>query len=615
MARYATLGSLELPLASWLPDDEQYQRRILPIDPESETVSGDRPGLTADPAFRVFTTRSWRGGEGITWWERDRRMYRVSSNVRPVSIRDGLVLGARQQVTVQANGSTVFNDGRRFGMGGDGSPSGLWVVEDGTAYEWDPVEVEWETDNAITTGAGTNDATSLVGGDGGSWVYTGHTNGSIWRWNNVAAEEHVAAATFIAPVLCTFDGAIYALSVSNLHLVDQLSSDTTTQVADVSGGKYSGSVPWSYGRLAVSDRGPIWLDVDFGGQVSVWLYDPAGDVQERIGRVPIDGVFPYSLFWSHGFTFVTLRVAPLHASTGDAYLWFQRGAQQGFAGPFRSLSGATASKPILIAGVIGDDLIIYFDGAVWAYNLTDGAIYMMATQTTTGTPEDAITLGKDIFIAPVTSGGNTLAVERFDTLAYTTQTATIDLGKHDWDYPGLVKVLYDITIITDPLPANTSLAAYVSADGGAFAQVGATSSTDDVTRHRFVASASSGSTISGIEFEIRLVLATTDVDDSPTVREVSARATGGQSVLEIVMMVDCGKSRGEAAKFLTALDALARPATPTILSLTDPYQANEKDTVSAFDVKIKEVRSPKAINDQNKDERAALIRVHALDLV
>lgn len=610
MARYATLGSLELPLAGWLPDDEQYQRRVLPTDPASETVSGDRPGFSAEPAFRVFATRSWRGGEGNVTWERESRQYNKSSNVRPASIDDGLVLGARQIITPPNGGAGIFNDGRRFGYG----LGRLWTCEDSDAYAWDATNQDW--DAAVSTGATTNNVISLTDGDD-TFMYSSHVNDVIRRWNSGATSEWYATGTWNDPVLRSFRGILYGLDGDDLYTISKGAANTRTLVADIAGSSavYRADVPWPYGRMSLSDRGPIWLQRLDNGQTFLHLYDPASDTQEVLGKISVDFVFPYSIMFTHGFVWVALRYAPTHAESGDAYLWFKRGAQEGYAGPFRSPTGVTASKPILLAGVIGDDLIVYFDGAVWGYNLTDGAIFMIADQTTTAVPEDAITFGKDIFITPVTSGGNTTAVERFNTVAYTTETATIDLGKHDWDYPGLVKVLYDITVVTDPLPANTTIQAAVSADGAAFVNIGVASDVDGSTRHRFVASSSAGATISGIEFELRLLLASTNVANTPTVREVSARATGGKSLLEIVILVDCGKSRVEAAKFLTALDAIARPATPAIFSLTDPYQAGEKDTVAAFDVKVKEVRSPKAYTDQDETERAALIRVHALDLV
>jgi hypothetical protein len=610
--RVSTLGGLDLRLASWLPAKDQYQNRLLPVDPESETISGDRPGLTSIPFFRVFAQRSWRGGESATaWWERERSRYRQSSNVRPASIGDGLVLGARQQVT-QLSGAT-FNDGRRFGYG-----EGLmWVAEDSDAYSWDTVNEDWNA--AAATGGSTTDVTSLTDGDDGN-MYSGHNNNQIRQWTGGGGSAtHYApgaADPFVHdPVVRSFAGVLYALDGDSLYEIDKSVADTRTLRGDIQGNSavYLAETPWCYARMSLSDRGPIWLQRLDNGQTLLHLYDPNADVQEVLGKISVDFVFPYSLFFTHGFAFAAIRYAPTHASAGDAYLWFKRGAQDGYAGPFRSTTGSTASKPVLIAGVIGDDLIVYFDGAVWAYNLTDGGIYMLAAQTTTGTPQDAVTMGKDVFITPVTSGGSNNAVERFDTKAYTTQTATIDLGKHDWDYPGQGKILLDVTVVTDPLPANTSVQVAVSVDGDTPVTLSGTHNVDGETRFTWTASTAAGTTYVGIEFELRLILSSSSTTATPTIREVSARATGADHVLETVMQVDCGNVLNQRSHtFIAALKALA--TSPTVVSFTDRFQLAPKDTATAYDVTVEDVITPPSENWNQDENISAQVKVRAVSL-
>lgn len=608
--RIGDLGGLKIRLASWLPADERYQRRYLPVDFQSEVASGEQ-ALAPVPKFRPFAMRSWRGGEGATWWQRDSNEYRESSNVRPVSIRDGLELGARQVLDPAAGGGT-FSDARRFGYG----LGGLFTVEDGAGYPWDAVNNEW--DAGITTGAGTSDVASLTDGDD-TWVYSGHENGGIHRWKTGSNEEHFndTGAFVFPPILRSFAGTLYALDGDDLYTIDKVTPDTRVQVADLAGSSavYLASTPWAYGRMSLSDKGPIWVQRLDNGQTFLWEFNHASETQARIGKLPVDFAFPYSIFFTRGFTFVAFRYASAHAQSGPAYLWYRRGAQDGVAGPFRSLTGVTASKPILIAGMIGDDILVYFDGAVWAYNLSDGAIYMMARQTSSGTPEDAITFGKDVFIAPVSlSVAN--RVERFSTTEYTTETATIDLGKHDWDYPGLPKILLDITVITDPLPANTSIQAAVAVDGGAFTNIGAASTTDGETKHEWTVSSSAGSTLSGNEFELRLILASTSTSATPTVREVSARAKASAHIVEIVMAVDCADV-GEQASYqlIDGLNLLAAPAAPEVVAFTDPFQQRESDAADSFDVTVQEVITPKLDEGDAEEHRSAVVKLQAVSLV
>jgi hypothetical protein len=605
------LGSVKFKLAAWLPSADQYQRRYIPVDFESESASGDVPGLEADPKFRGWAVRGWRGGEGITYWDREGAMYRQSTNVRPVSILDGLILGADQDVTVNDSGGAVFNDGSRFGYG----LGSIWVADDGHGYKWTP---DWGA--AITIGAGASDVTSMTDGDD-THMYSGHASGAIWRWKSGTSEEHFDTTTdpfTYAPVVRSYEGVLYALDGDDLYEIDKSTPDTRTAVADPANGSsavYLAST-WSYGRMSLSDKGPIWVQRLDNGQTLLWQYHKALDFQEVIGKAPQDFIFPYAVFFTKGYTFVAYRVADAHANSGDAYIWYKRGGQDGVIGPFRSTTGTTASKPILIGGMIGDDMIVYFDGAVWAYNFTDGAVYQWSKQTTTGTPEDCIVLGNQVFITPVTSGGNSLAVERFRENLYTTETATIDLGKHDWDYRGLLKTLLDVTVITDPLPADTSVQVAYSADGASFVTVsGTTHNVDGQTRVTVPVSTSAGSTVTGFEFELRLILATTTNTNTPTVREVSARAVGASAVLEVIMSIDVGNAgEQESHKILDQLATLR--TNKAVVAFKDPYLNRENDGTDTYDVAVAEVFLPQRQTANTEEEGpAATVRVRGRELV
>lgn len=607
-ARTSKLGTLDIKLADWVEPRSRYSRRLIPVDPQSEVESGDAPGLNARPEFRTFRTRSWRGGEGVTWWERDRAMYRQSTNVRPVSIRDGLELGARQQVTQRA--AVAFNDGQRFGYG----LGKLWTIVDNTMYPWDASVPDWDTGTA--TGAVGSDATSITDGSDATNMYIGLASGAIRKVADGGANSQLlAAGTFtFAPVLRSFNGVLYALDGDDLYTINQ-TTGARTQVGDPPGGSSSvflASTPWSYGRMSLSDRGPIWVRRLNNGQTLLELYNPFLDQQETLGKLSVDFAFPYSVLYTHGFSFVGLRYAPAHSESGLAYLWFKRGATEGYAGPFRAPSGVTASKPVLLAGTVGDDLIVYFDGAVWAYNLTDGGISQTATATTTGTPQEATTRGRDVFVAPTTSGADTQSVERFVTDEYTTQSATIDLGKIDFDYPGLAKILLDITVVTDPLPANTTIQTAVSVDGGSFTNIGAASSTDNQTKHKWTVS-TNASTVTGVEFELRLLLASTSTSASPTVREVSARATGADHVLEVVMELDVSQDIGRQGRqtLISGLNTLGEAG--DVVSFTDNFQVEEGATGTAYDVTVEEVITPE-VQDEQTERVSATVRVLAVSL-
>jgi hypothetical protein len=602
---YATLGTLRLRLASWRSSNERFQDRLIPVDPELRFVPNRSDGLVAAQASTYWLVDRWDAGEGEDRWDPENPGFEKSTNVTAKRIGKGIVLGALQIATVDNGGSSIFNDGRRFGYG-QGS---IWTVEDGSGYKWDVTNSKWGA--GITTGAGTSDVTSLTDGDD-TFMYSGHEDLSIWRWKSGTSEEHFASFTK-APIVRSWGGLLYALDGDDLYLVDKLVADTRTLVADVIGDsdEYLAATPWSYGRMSVSDKGPIWFQRLDNGQTFIFEYSQAEDVAVRIGKLPVDFAFPYSIYFSSGFIFVAFRLGPTHASAGDAFIYFQRGAQRGTLGPVRAPSGATASKPILIAGTDGDDLIFYFDGAMWAYNFTAGGIFQLSSQVTTGTPQDAITLGPSSFITPVTSGGNTLAVERFNREAFTTQTANLDSGLHDLSYFDIPKMLIEIIVITDPLPANTSVQVAYSIDGASFVTASGTHDTDGATSKTFVISAA-GAAVRARRFAIRLILSTSNTANTPTVRGWTARAYGAAHERQIVMEVDVSKDGEQSTTdLLSGLDALV--ATQQVVTFSLPFKKASGAIPESIPVVVRNVISPDALIPDSRV--SATVELRARDLV
>ena len=599
----------EIRLAKWLPEGDQYQRRYLPVDPEGG-ISSDEPGLHADTKVRLWVIRSWSGGEGEDLWDRERSTYRQSTGVRLPTLGDGLILSRLRELTQDSTGAADFADGKRFGLG----LGKLWACKDGDAYEWDRSNGRWDT--ADSTGATTNLCTSLVDGSSGlainddQFMFSGHGNDSIWKWDpGSAGIEHYAAAAgdpFIYdPVLQAFNGRLYALDGDDLYLIDTTTTDTRTQKGDLSVGSsdlYIATTPWAYNRMSVSDKGPIWIVRQDNGQTFIAEYNVASDSQAIIGNLPVDFAFPYSIFFTQGFVFVGFRYAHEHAENGDAYLYFQRGAQRGTAGPFRSPTGVTASKPVLIAGQIGNDLICYYDGIIWAYNLTDGGISQVAAQVLGGTIEDVITFGQEIFVGPNTGD----KIERYLADEYVA-SGTLDTGRHDWDYPALLKLLSNAGVITDPLPANTSIAMSVSVDGGSVTALTGTHDTDNDRRFQWAASVP-GTDLIGYEFELRVTLATTDSTVTPRVRQINAVVNGVAARIEWILQLDVSDASDSEIDDINGFRGQT-------LTFSDPWQNRDSDSADSIVVTVEEVITPKLRDRDSSDELTAFIRLRSRDLV
>jgi hypothetical protein len=512
-----------------------YLPGVSVVDMESG-IASDKPGLAGETKERTWIVRSWKGGEGQTHWERDTRAYMDSTNVRPVNVGEGLELSSMPETTLDSTGLASFADGQVLGRG----RGYLWVGLDGDAYRWDATK--WSA--AISTGGTTNEITSFADGQDATTMYTGHTNKTIRSWTEAPANAELASGYTYDPVLASFGGTLYALDGDDLYSVNT-TTGARTQVGDPggSGATYLAATPWAYNRMCVSDVGIIWYQRLDSGETLIHEYNAYDDTESRIGRLPDGATFPYSILHTNTFTFVAFRAASAHALSGDAYIYAFRGGQRSTIGPIRAPSGVTASKPILLAGVIGNDLIFFYDGSVWSYNLDSGG-YFHYGETLSGAtaPESVSTFGSDVFIAQV--GGN--KVELLPKGKYTTDTAYLSLGWFDLDTPVMRKTFHEVTVLADPLPANVSVQVAYALDGDTtFTTISDTWITDGETSHSFTLS-TVAVPVQGYKINVRLILKTTSTSYTPTIREVMVRGRSASRVRTWALAVDVGNpARGD----------------------------------------------------------------------
>lgn len=583
------LGTVEFGLATWLPHDEQYQRRYIPLTAETASQAGSDRIFSGEQGMRIWSIREWSAGVGFDVWG-DHGGYR-DGTVALTEFEEGFTL-PRLAETTELSGSALTDAGVLGHAQG-----GLWTLDDTLGYLWDTSTDDW--DAGVATGAGSNQATSLADGHD-TFIYSGHSNGIIRQWKSGSNAAHYSTFTN-APVVVDFGGILFALDGDDLYEIDKTQTNTRTLRGDVTGSSatYLAATPWAYNRLTVSDVGPVWLQRLDSGDTFIWEYNVAEDAQDRIGRLPVDMAFPYSIYCANGFTFVGFRYAPSHAAEGLAYLYYQRGAQRGVAGPFSRDVAASASSAVLIAGMIGDDVIVVYDGTAFAYNLTSAGISQVGA--VSDTRWSARTFGRDIFAA----GGTSKHAQRLVDGQYAA-SGVLSSGRHDMEYPGLRKRLLDVTVVTDPLPANTSVGMTVIVDGAAAVTLTGTHSTDTARRYTWSA-ASSSADIVGYQLELRPTLATTDSDDAPVVRELIATAAAAAHRLEWVMLIDCS---GLSWEEIDNLNALAG----SIVTFTDPFQNRETDTADSFVVTVQDVITPKRFDPEGLDHAVGRVRLLSRDL-
>jgi hypothetical protein len=596
--RVSTIGGLPIRLAEWLAPNERYQRRYLEVVPQSESLSGDVAGLVADAKFRPWVVRSWERGEGFDVWSRDQHGYRQADGVRPHPTDDGLILSFDAEIAQGQSGN--FGDGGVFGYAG------------GTVYTGDDSDIYGFSINtkvflaARATGGGTSDIASIGYDANQVHTLTGHQNKTIRRHNGGNSQVYGTGTgddftNF--PLLVTWGSRVFALDGVELYELDITTTNTRTLVGDPDLGAPSGSLNFPQ-SISLSDVGPIWLVQDHLGQTKIYEYNVASDTQRVVAALPARFLVTPSIFFAKGFYWVSYHTSPTFQA-GKAFLFAVQGNQQSILGPFRTTDDD--ALPIIL-GVIGSEILIGLSDRIWAYDLDSGGIVHY------GDDIGIIEGGVIVADAVLTNIQSSFQVGMTDGTQYQT-SGTIHLGWHDWDYPGLLKTFLDLEVITAPLPANTTVTAAVAVDGSTtYTALSGTHQTDNATRFKFTVTNPTSAPIIGKRFEVRLTL-TGSGSNTPTILEVSGRATGVESILEIAMQIDCGTADRQVDHvLLAALNALKTTQTPVTFS--DVFQKRERDAPDSFVVTVQNVVTP-SIEQAQKDQTppSALLEVRVMNLV
>lgn len=606
--RVGRIGSLDVRLAKHRPAEGRYQRRLSPVVPSEGFAAGDQFQLNAVPDTQVWNINQWSGGEGNGLYSEDERsVFHRSDGVRPTPTGEGLILGALGGLTLNSSGGT-FADGSRFGFAAPTPDVPMFLVGNvATVYGWNVTSERWTY--AYATGAGTDQKITSMA-HVASRVYSGHDlTGQVRYWNeSVNGVQYGTIVGFsVAPPIVEYRGVLYGLDWGDLYSVSTSSVDTRTQLVSTNANSYYAELPDSWRSMTVSDKGPVWVERRNSGEAVLWEYNVGSAAGAIIGQIYHKHAFPYSVAFVAGVYLVGYRATTHGVWAGDAFLHVQSGSTTSTV-PIRSLTGVTANKPVLIAGVAGSDVIVYFDGAVWAYNLSTGGVHMVGKQTSTGVPSDAAVFGGDVFLAGVGSGG--LNVERIRLDRYMA-SGTYESGRFDIRYPGMPKTMTEVTVTTDPLPAGTSVSLAVAADG-TYTNIAGAHDTDGSTFHTFVVSDET-QTLVGREFEIKLTLATSDQTATPTVRSVSAVVTGAAHIEEWVLEVDVSDVDAPGGQHgwdvVDRLRSLA--AAQQVVTFLNPWEQRGTEGPDSVPVKVMDVILPQA----GRGDAYATVRLRRVSLV
>ena len=599
------LASYKIWLSPSVDAQQRYQRRYVPVDIVEGGTAEDRLLFTGK-GERIWEIRSWKGGEGNQHWKRGDNRYRTSDGIRPNRYDDGLTLDAfHHYPTLSGTSNDVVLAGVledtiwliTRNPGATGNMYGLNLTAAGTG--------NWVSTNYLT---GTSQipftATVL-----GSSVYIAFGDGSIRKVNPTAGTNALVITGGVGPwgdfppMLTAYQGQLFALGTDDLYIVDHNTTDTWEHVVDNNADNQdwiAENHDWYVGhaRMVASDVGPIWFDRDDAGTTVVWQYNVAAETSDIIGQLPqFSG--PTSIFWLRG----TIAVAFLENGAtagnegGRAFLYLKSGGQESIVGPLRD----DAFGDPVVCGAWGRYLITYYSGYLWGYDLSTGGLFRIAGS---GAADDwaraTFMYGQYVLVHnnPAASGVPGVewwTLEKHHEPTAEQQYSTLHSGHFDFDQPGFPKRLIDVTVLSDDLPAATSIDVAVTVDRGDQFISGTPSTTEGANLHTFDFSTDTHNLV-GFEFELELRLdynGSALTAASPVVRSIYARSVSGATVREWVLAVDLNRTGehfpvgGTLTDFVDALEE--HIDTHGQIEFVDPWMVREGATPTSFDVTIEEL--------------------------
>jgi hypothetical protein len=227
--------------------------------------------------------------------------------------------------------------------------------------------------------------------------------------------------------------------------------------------------------------------------------------------------------------------------------------------------------------------MVYYDTALWAYDITTGGISQVAR--TISEPQGMTTYGSDVFLVEGATAHRVLTTE-YDTGAGLELTT----GRYDFGYLGLVKTLTKVTVsCEDALATDETVGLAYAVDGGSFTSASGTMVATDTTKTWIISSSSA--TVRGVEFELKLTVKANTSASSPKILSLTAEAVGSEDRLEWVLVLDLSDNNEQHGQ--VTLDGLKTlKAAHTVVSFTDPWQVLDHTSAESFDVTVEEVNLP-----------------------
>lgn len=638
-----TIGTLPIRLYD-TGNNKPYQHYLIDSVGKRQDVAGtDVRAEVARTDIREWKIDDWSGGFGFpVWTQENAGRYNFGRNVTP-EYRDrtvqGLVLGPQRENSQSDGGgdyawdrSTATNDGY-IGHGTDASSTYFtaWIAHDlGQIAPWDRSAETWDDTTPVSAGGGSHPITGIADPGDGYLYCMEDVTADVYKvdpgTSNVLHVDKSATspswATNGTPVIGTHRGEVYVLgSGGDLWRVTRSSTNTVTKVVDafygpadfIAGGTAS-TLAYSY-RMASYDAGLVWAQPRVTG-TDIWTYNVGEDSSSIVAQLPPD-TFPWGVFHTGGFTFVGYAQSHRLPDDPNGYIYYFRGGQSGTIGPLVfepsvplvNIVGVHQSRYLLITTGAKEDVDANNPyNQLLVYDLREGALHHWSRGTikqgNVPSGVGAAFVGDKVLVSAQNASVVEL-VDEFTLSEYSTiasGSAYLDTGRFDFDLPGVEKLLTEIVVVTEPLPANTTVEIQYSLDGGSWQDNSLDITTDGATSTVFDVSSQNDTFY---ELELRILLNTTSSTATPTVRSVTARAfpAATQEVWEL--FVDLNPSNYIGSGYTTTQDMIAQLSALKVASsysFTNPWEVDTKngETAQTERVVITQLTFPDLGADENQ---------------
>ncbi len=388
-------------------------------------------------------------------------------------------------------------------------------------------------------------------------------------------------------------GKIYEISKTTANL-----ATAETPILDFSASgttaKFLGS------RLVAGDR-RLYAGAQIGADTVIYEIVPSSAAGTGYGReiARLNGLVLETMWWHGGLLFWSgVNNEPDGSTTTlqrDIY-YYQPDGSWGTIGHVRSQDGVAISQYAPAAGAVSLHTSGFSSTGTYAgRTLAQAAISLFEVDAISGGfgqtgRADSVLAGtevgasslvkmKDYFIATKNTGGQIM----WDTTRYNTEGGVAI--SPDFDFAiAATKILHSIEIVTEPLPASTSVTVAYSLDGGSWTSLSA-HDVDDSAGTKWTIS-TGGSTKTFRSMALRLTLSGTSTA-TPTVKSVNVRASVDTHVNVWQLLLDCTDEtspRGfDGAKLIDNLTALSDGS---VFTLIDGYEQRTFSGDTSYNVVI-----------------------------